>query len=189
MMVGIMTILEDQFGDAVRLAIYNTSTNQSPTSLYPKGSKIAVKQPYFKQDAQDGVLMLCADNPQNVEILASFPRNEETSLAKSLLELRNKHNKCFWDEDWKKAIDYYSRCIDLALLRNKFELQVPSASNIQEKVEEALVYSFSNREGAKLRLKEYADAVQDYDKALALDQKHLKSLFHKGPFFPVSQRI
>ncbi|GLJ21784.1 hypothetical protein SUGI_0406640 [Cryptomeria japonica] len=179
MMLGTMTLLEDQFGDAVRLAIYNTSSNQSPSSLYPKGSKVAVKQPYFKQGAQDGVLMLRVDNPQNVEILASFPGNEETSLAKSLLELRNKGNKCFREENWNKAIDYYSSCIDLALSRNK----MPSASNIQEKVKEALLYSYSNRAEAKLRLKEYEDAVQDCDKALALDQKHLKSLFRKGRAF------
>lgn len=57
-MVGILTILEGRFGDAVRLAIYNTSSNQSPISLYPKGSKVAVKQSYFKQGAQDGVFML-----------------------------------------------------------------------------------------------------------------------------------
>ncbi|GLJ21789.1 hypothetical protein SUGI_0406740 [Cryptomeria japonica] len=103
-MVAIMTILEDQYGDAVRLAIYNTSSNQSASSLYPKGFKVAIKQPYFKQGAQDGVLMLRVDNPQNVEILASFLGNEDTSLPKSLLQLRNKGNKCFQDEDWDKAV-------------------------------------------------------------------------------------
>ncbi|GLJ21787.1 hypothetical protein SUGI_0406720 [Cryptomeria japonica] len=72
-MVAIMTILEDQYGDAVRLAICNTSTNQSASSLYPKVSKVAIKQPYFKQGSQDDALMLRVDNPQNVEILASFP--------------------------------------------------------------------------------------------------------------------
>ncbi|GLJ21778.1 hypothetical protein SUGI_0406500 [Cryptomeria japonica] len=182
-MAGIMTILEDQFGDAVRLAIYNTSSNQSPSSLYPKGSKVAIKQPYFKQGSQDGVFMLRVDNPQNVEILASFPGNEDTSLAKSLLDLRNKGNKCFRDEDWNKAIKFYSRCIDLALSRDKLEPQMPSASNIEEKVKEALLYSYSNRAEAKLRLKEYGNAVQDCDKALALDEHHLKSLFRKGRAF------
>ncbi|XP_057849630.2 methyltransferase FGSG_00040 [Cryptomeria japonica] len=186
-MLGIMTILEDQYGDAVRLAIYNISPStmetESPRKLYPKGSKVAVKQPYFKQGAQDGALMLRVDNPNDVEILACLPGKAENSLAKDLLELRSEGNKYFKDEDWNKAIDNYSRCIDLALSRDKIEPQVPSASNIQEKVKEALVYSYSNRAEAKLKLKEYADAVQDCDKALALDQYHLKSLFRKGRTF------
>ncbi|GLJ21779.1 hypothetical protein SUGI_0406510 [Cryptomeria japonica] len=185
-MVGIMTVLEDQYGDAVRLAIYNASLPtveiEAPRKRYPKGSKVAVKQPYFKQGAQDGVLMLRVDNPQDVEILSSFPgiKNADTYLAKDLVELRSEGNKYFRDGYWNRAIDCYSRCIDLALSRDKIEPQVRSASHIQEKVKEALLYSYSNRAEAKLRLKEYGDAVEDCDKALALDQHHLKSLFRKG---------
>ncbi|GLJ15289.1 hypothetical protein SUGI_0250620 [Cryptomeria japonica] len=93
-MLGIMTILEDQYGDAIRLAIYNISPStmetKSPRKLYPKCSKVAVKQPYFKQGAQDGALMLRVDNPNDVEILASLPGKGENSLAKDLLELSPK---------------------------------------------------------------------------------------------------
>ncbi|XP_059075194.1 uncharacterized protein LOC131875174 [Cryptomeria japonica] len=186
-MVGIMTILEDQFGDAIRLAIYNTSLSTMETEgarkLYPKGSKVAVKQPYFKQGAQDVVLMLRVDNPEDVEILATLPGKAESPVVKELLELHSEGNKYFRDEDWNKAIEYYSRCIDLALSREKIEPQVPSASNIQEKVKEALVYSYSNRAEARIKLKEYRDAVQDCEKALGLHQKHLKSSFRKGRAF------
>ncbi|GLJ21783.1 hypothetical protein SUGI_0406610 [Cryptomeria japonica] len=78
--------------------------------------------------------MLRVDNPQDVEILSSFPGNGETSLAKDWLELRNEGNKYFRDDEWNKAIEYYTRCIDLALSHDNIEQQVPSASNVQEKV-------------------------------------------------------
>lgn len=75
-----------------------------PRRPYPRGSKVAVKQPYFKQGAQDGVLMLLIDNPQDIEILSSFYGNAETYLAKDLFELPSEGKKYFCDGDWNMVM-------------------------------------------------------------------------------------
>ncbi|KAH9302110.1 hypothetical protein KI387_013693, partial [Taxus chinensis] len=184
--VDIMTVLEDEYGDGVRLAVCNPSlsmpiSTQEVRRMYPKGAKVAVKEPYLKR-AQDGMLMLRVNNPEHVEFVTSFQVNPQTASAVDLLQLRNNGNSCFKNQDWKGALGYYSKCIQLAL-SHKHGTEFPRSSKVekfQKEVDDALLYSYSNRAEAKLKLKKYGLAVPDCDQALQVDPLHLKSIFRKG---------
>ncbi|KAH9302114.1 hypothetical protein KI387_013697 [Taxus chinensis] len=183
---AIVTILEDQFGDAIRVAIHNPPESSRSLHfgvLYPKGSMVAVKEPYSGQGDQDGMLMLRVDNPRNVEIVTSFPPIPQTSFVEHLLDLRGKASACFRADDWEKSIEYYSRCIQFALSSYKSEPRFPWASNIQKQVMEALLCSYCDRAKAMLKLNKHYNAVEDFDKALEIDHNHPKALFPKGRVF------
>ncbi|GLJ21794.1 hypothetical protein SUGI_0406800 [Cryptomeria japonica] len=180
-MVAITTVLEDDCGNVVQITIYNVPISIWRTAdvrkLYPKGARVAVKEPYFKR-ADDGLLTVCVDNPNNIEIL-DVPQ-QDTSLV-DLLQLRGEGNKCFRDSKWEGTIEFYSTCIDMLLLRLKtWSSHTFGSSNIRQDLKEALLYSYSNRAGGRLMLKEFLTAVEDCDKALDLDPEHLKSLCRKG---------
>ncbi|XP_057827979.2 methyltransferase FGSG_00040 [Cryptomeria japonica] len=87
------------------------------------------------------------------------------------LDLRAKGNQLFVHGDWKGAISCYSKCIDFAL---------SSKQEIYKEAMDVLVFCYSNRAEALLKVEEYAKAVEDCDKALQLHSTHLKSLFRKG---------
>ena len=64
----VMTMLEDDNGLAVRLAIYNVHHSQTNIeSLYPMGVKLAIRDPYFKR-AGDGSLAIRIENPANIQM-------------------------------------------------------------------------------------------------------------------------
>ncbi|GLJ21791.1 hypothetical protein SUGI_0406760 [Cryptomeria japonica] len=179
--VVITTVLEDDCGNGVQIAIYNVPLSIWRTTdvrkLYSKGARVAVKEPYFKR-ADDGLLTVCVDNPNNIGILG-VP--QEDALLVDLLQLRGEGNKCFRDSKWEDAIEFYTTCIDMVLfLQNIWCSYTLGSSNIRQGVEETLLYSYSNRAEARLKLKDFLTAVEDCDKALDLDSEHIKSLWRKG---------
>ncbi|GLJ30823.1 hypothetical protein SUGI_0612080 [Cryptomeria japonica] len=85
------------------------------------------------------------------------------------------------DSKWEGAIEFYSTCIDMLLLRMKiWSTHTMGSSNIQEDLNKALLYSYSSCAGSILMLKEFFTAVEDCDKLLDLYSKHLKPLCRKG---------
>lgn len=64
---GTVAIVEDEAGDAEKLAIYNQS-EASALSALPKGSVVAVKEPYYQFNG-DGDFMICVDHPSDIVLL------------------------------------------------------------------------------------------------------------------------
>ena len=66
---AIMTVLEDDQGRAVRVGIYteppSASTASALRAKYPKGAKVAIKEPYFKHTL-NRTLAVRVDNPSNI---------------------------------------------------------------------------------------------------------------------------
>ncbi|GLJ25761.1 hypothetical protein SUGI_0493210 [Cryptomeria japonica] len=79
---GIMTVLEDDQGLAVRVGIYNSmSTPSALRAKYSKGAKVAIKEPYFKQTL-DGSVAIRVENPANVVRMAEVPgENQSPSMV------------------------------------------------------------------------------------------------------------
>jgi hypothetical protein len=68
--VSIMTVLADDTGHAVRLALYitpNTTGWFKSIEAFPKGLRIAIKEPHLKRRA-DGTIGIRADHPTDVII-------------------------------------------------------------------------------------------------------------------------
>jgi hypothetical protein len=115
---SIMTLLEDDNGLAVRLAIYNATPTQADINkLYPRGVKVAVKEPYFKI-ASDGGLVIHVDNPANVvKLMTEKGKRAESLLRVDVEDVRQKGNRCFREQNCDAAVKHYTKCIDAALLQ------------------------------------------------------------------------
>lgn len=67
--VGAVAIVEDETGDAHKLAIYN-QTDASILSAPPEGSILAVKEPYLQFNGGED-FMICVDHPSDILLLDS----------------------------------------------------------------------------------------------------------------------
>jgi hypothetical protein len=91
-----VSIVEDQFGNAERLAIYN-QPDSSILSAVPEGCVVAVKEPYYKKNGSENDFMICVDHPSDVILLRfTDPIIPEPLRLGPLLKTA---------EDWKKAGD------------------------------------------------------------------------------------
>lgn len=173
---GIMTVLEDDKGLAVRLAIYNASHSQTNIErLYPKGAKVAIREPYFKR-AADSSLAMRVDNPANVEMLVPQKEKRAENLTYvDLEEVRKKGNSCFRDKEWDVAAEHYTKCIDAALLQLK-----QRSCNDNNDMKTCLLLAYSNRAETRLQVREFEPALEDSDKALGIDSGNLKALYRRG---------
>ena len=80
-----MTVLEDDLGAVVKLAVYNCA--ESELRFLTEGSILAVKEPYYKV-ASDGTFMVRVDNPLEIAKLQRL--GSQTSS-----ELRDEGNTSF----------------------------------------------------------------------------------------------
>lgn len=64
---GIVAVVEDETGDADKLAIYNQHEASALSSL-PEGSIVAIKEPYYQFNG-DGDFMVCVDHPSDIVLL------------------------------------------------------------------------------------------------------------------------
>ena len=65
---GTISIVEDGFGNADKLAIYN-QPDSSILSAVPEGCVVAVKEPYYRYNGSDSDYMICVDHPSDVILL------------------------------------------------------------------------------------------------------------------------
>lgn len=93
---GAISIVEDEHGNADKLAIYNQG-DTSILSGVPEGCVVAVKEPYYKYNGSDNDYMICVDHPSDVILLRfTDPLIPEPLQLGSVLKTA---------EDWKKAGD------------------------------------------------------------------------------------
>lgn len=93
---GTVVIVEDEYGNADKLGIYNQS-DRSILSIIPEGSVVAVKEPYYKYNGENDS-MICVDHPSDIIYLRfddaiippKFQLNEEETDTAT---------------DWKEAGD------------------------------------------------------------------------------------
>lgn len=93
--VGAVSIVEDEFGNADKLAIYN-HPNSSILSGVPEGCVVAVKEPYYQHSGGNDN-MICVDHPSDVLLLRFTDPIIPESLRLGLLLKTS--------EDWRKAGD------------------------------------------------------------------------------------
>jgi hypothetical protein len=67
-MSAVMAAVEDEEGHVQRLAVYNTNTSFRPEELFPKGSVVVIKEPYYKM-ATDGHCILRVDHASDLLML------------------------------------------------------------------------------------------------------------------------
>jgi hypothetical protein len=105
---GVISLVEDESGNADKLAIYNHS-DSSILSGVPEGCVVAVKEPYYKYNGTDEDYMICVDHPSDVILLRfSDPIIPEPlrlgPLLKTAEEWRTAGDKAFIERDFPTAV-------------------------------------------------------------------------------------
>eukprot|EP01018_Ginkgo_biloba_P013723 Gb_24396 [translate_table: standard] len=179
--VGIYSVMEDENGRAVKLSIYNvalsTSTFEDVQRLYPKGTKLAIKEPFVKRGSKDGCVMIRVDNPKTIEFLSSPEKTASISTCLSVEELRKRGNRCFGDEDWMGAVNLYTLSIEKATNEEPASMCSTSPNKSEN---QNLLLSYTNRAETWLKLNNFEQALCDCDKALEIDSQHLKTIYREG---------
>lgn len=105
---GAISLVEDEFGNADKLATYNHS-DSSILSGVPEGCIVAVKEPYYKQNGKENDYMVCVDHPSDVILLRfNDPIIPEPlrmgPLLKSAEDWRTAGDKAFIERDFATAV-------------------------------------------------------------------------------------
>jgi hypothetical protein len=104
---GAISLVEDQFNNTDKLAVYNHG-DSSILSAVPEGCVVAVKEPYYKQTGEDSDYMICVDHPSDVILLRfTDPLLPESMrlgpLLKSAEDWRSAGDKAFIERDYPTA--------------------------------------------------------------------------------------
>lgn len=83
-----VTIVEDERGNADRLALYNQS-DTSILSNVPEGCILAIKEPYYRLVAGTG-RMICVDHPSDVILLRFNDSIIPDTLRSKIGDIMNK---------------------------------------------------------------------------------------------------
>ena len=105
-----VTVVEDEHGNADRVAIYNQS-DTSILSNIPEGCVIAVKEPYYKHMGETDY-MISVDHPSDVILLRfndpiippSLNVGAEQALTKPADEWRSAGDAAFIQRDFPTAV-------------------------------------------------------------------------------------
>lgn len=113
---GAVSIVEDQFGNADRLAIYNQA-DSSILSGVPEGCVVAVKEPYYKNNGSENDFMICVDHPSDVILLRfSDPIIPEPlrlgPLLKTVEDWQKAGDTAFIQKDFPTAIFCYTEALE-----------------------------------------------------------------------------
>jgi hypothetical protein len=105
---GAVSLVEDQFGNVDKLAIYN-QPDSSILSGVPEGCIIAVKEPYYKYNGSESDYMICVDHPSDVMLLRFddpiVPEPLQLGpLLKSGDEWKSAGDKAFIEKEYTTAI-------------------------------------------------------------------------------------
>ncbi|KAL2271351.1 hypothetical protein VTJ83DRAFT_722 [Remersonia thermophila] len=144
---GAVSVVEDEFGNADKLAIYN-QPDSSILSGVPEGCVIAVKEPYYKNNGAERDFIICVDHPSDVILLRfTDPIIPEPLRLGPLLKTA---------EDWKKAGDH-------AFIEKDFPTAVFCYTEAIEASEDDAFKApiFTKRAGVNLILGRYDAAKSD----------------------------
>lgn len=105
---------------------------------------------------------------------------QQPEMAEELMQqLRSKATELLLREEWKEAVLAYSQFINLCQDQISMTRQHPDPDNLP-KLHKSLCLALSNRAEARSRLREFAEALKDCDKALGIGSAHFKTLLCKG---------
>ncbi|KAL2021602.1 hypothetical protein VTK56DRAFT_6955 [Thermocarpiscus australiensis] len=113
---GAVSIVEDQFGNADKLAIYN-QPDSSILSAAPEGCVVAVKEPYYKNNGAEGDFIICVDHPSDVILLRfTDPIIPEPlrlgPLLKTAEDWKNAGDTAFIEKDFSTAVFCYTEALE-----------------------------------------------------------------------------
>eukprot|EP01018_Ginkgo_biloba_P029035 Gb_17363 [translate_table: standard] len=168
---ALASVLEDEEGNAVRLRIYNTSSNEAEVlRMFSMGSAVEVREPKLKR-ALDGCFILHVENPSYIQIEASSSSSSVgTSVQQFWMEGKAKMSL----EDFSGAIVTYTKCIRELSGAKAMDALTDEMSSLK------LELAYSNRAEAFLRANNYECALRDANLALSIEPGHVKSIFRKG---------
>lgn len=193
-LVGVQTVIEDPIVDqgssevaATRLSLYNFVNPTCPPSdlndYLPIGTRLFIKEPYYKAGSQDAVLMVRCDSPDDVifvpneqvggKLLAGLQWSDALPIkyglpiklelkrqSESVInELKQKGNNQFARKDYASAINSYTGALELD----------PNNAVL-----------LSNRAQAHLNLDQFRQALADAENAVKIDGTNSKALFRQA---------
>ncbi|KAK4240436.1 hypothetical protein C8A03DRAFT_31461 [Achaetomium macrosporum] len=113
---GAVSVVEDEFGNADKLAIYNQA-DSSILSGVPEGCVVAVKEPYYKNNGAENDFMICVDHPSDVILLRfTDPIIPEAlrlgPLLKTAEDWKNAGDRAFIEKDFPTAVFCYTEALE-----------------------------------------------------------------------------
>ncbi|KAL3132993.1 hypothetical protein ABBQ38_006902 [Trebouxia sp. C0009 RCD-2024] len=163
---AIQLLLMDAVDDskAVKVRVYNLLPSNAPMAevraLLPEGTRLAIKEPYYKTYDGDGSSGIRVDNPADVVFLQARSDQELVTDKKKAMtfdEIKAAGNAAFRSSNYTLAQALYERC----------RLQQPQ--NVQV---------LSNLAAVHLCLKKWLEALKHAQVGLEIDPKHIKCLYH-----------
>lgn len=105
---GAVSVVEDAFGNADKLAIYN-QPDSSILSAVPEGCIVAVKEPYYKINGAAGDYIICVDHPSDAVLLRfTDPIIPEPlrlgPMLKSAEDWKNAGDRAFIEKDYPTSV-------------------------------------------------------------------------------------
>ncbi|XP_024538395.1 uncharacterized protein LOC112349041 [Selaginella moellendorffii] len=184
--VQVLTVLEDSSGESVLLAIKHAATSSATDvevrSKFPRGARVAVKEPTLARPLDDlsvnldlavllddpgtgpGTLSLIAlDNPANVEVL-SFLGDDQLQRFRGMSHstIRMEGNKLTKDGSFEAAAQAYG-------------LIITSQDDSRDRM-----LALANQAACYLKLGRFEACINAASAALEMDPNHLKSLYRKA---------
>ncbi|KAH9294295.1 hypothetical protein KI387_040501 [Taxus chinensis] len=161
----IYTVLEEMgTGNAVALSIFSDIDQSFAGKNYPKGSKIAVKEPRLVQ-AERGLVFVEVNNPLCIETVSSSLPTPHADLnvrvsRESFGYWMDCASKAFEAKEWEKCIRTSTKCEVIH-------------SKLRTTVDEVYVYNmYVMRWVSRMYVQKYAEALSDAESCCKLDAYH-----------------
>ena len=132
------------------------------------GDSTRAKNPKWAEENRANAMMMPTSGAApNTSIVVKGARQNTLSAAE---ESKLQGNSFFSSLDYSKAIECYTRCLN----------SLEKVNNGVENPNEMKKVVLSNRSQAYLKLKAYAKAFDDANRALIFDPEHVKSIGRRG---------
>lgn len=159
---AIVTVVEDETGEVDRLTIYNFDAGTSLDEQLPKGSYVAVKEPYFRT-SNDRHCTIRVDHPSDLVVLyatddivsAAF-QPQPVELNVDPKKLKEAGNAALDEKHYHTAADLYTQGLDA--------IGDGDMSSIKRDL-------YRNRAGANLKLRKYNAARDDAYESMAYSEE------------------
>ncbi|SPN96590.1 uncharacterized protein DNG_00112 [Cephalotrichum gorgonifer] len=152
---GTVVIVEDEFGNADKLGIYNQS-DRSILSIIPEGSVVAVKEPYFKYNGENDC-MICVEHPSDIIYL----RFDDPIIP---VKFQLGDDETDTALDWKQAGDkaFVSNSYPISALCYSRALETDTSGDAAFRTD-----LYAKRSGANLIMKRFDNAISDALEAMS----------------------